>query len=460
MYIQHLKIDHLKRLRDFELDFRNPDGTPRMWTVLIGENGTAKTSILQAIAMATAGSLHVNELAGKLVPHLRDRRQPRSTMTVEGRFGFGAQGSAPQNHRRWDGTSPLELVSSVALSAGQSSLIARSRYSAGQPSQERDPLQDARAAPPPAGWLVVGIGTTRLPPEPGAATDLSRPSISRVRPLMDPRTPLTSTSFLSHFGARSTKARQFSRMLQSVLIGTRLLPDDITRLELRGHGGVTRAADLVEREKFTQRMGDDDVKVPLIAFANGLQSTIGWVAEFLGHALLDSDESVEPGDIEGLVLLDEIDLYLHPTWQVSLVRALRNIFPKTQFVVTTHSPAMLAACKPEEIVRMRVDGESGIVDRVAPHPDSGLWEPIRKGGDPTLQEAIDPRMLTGSELYQYYFGLDGVTLRPEGEKVRRYHLLATDPSRREDEEAEVLALRQELIAAGFELPAPVTREPR
>ncbi len=78
MFIRTLKIQRLKRLRDFELDFRNPDDTPRMWTVLIGENGTCKSSVLQAIAMAAAGGSLVNRLAARVAGQLRDRRSSES----------------------------------------------------------------------------------------------------------------------------------------------------------------------------------------------------------------------------------------------------------------------------------------------------------------------------------------------------------------------------------------------
>ena len=51
-----------------------------MWTVIIGENGTAKTSILQAIALTAAGQLHVNGLAQPVIGHLRDRRRGTANM--------------------------------------------------------------------------------------------------------------------------------------------------------------------------------------------------------------------------------------------------------------------------------------------------------------------------------------------------------------------------------------------
>ena len=51
----------------------------------------------------------------------------------------------------------------------------------------------------------------------------------------------------------------------------------------------------------------------------------------------------------GLVLIDEIDLHLHPLWQRKVVGKLLELFPKVQFVVTTHSPTVIASLKPEHI---------------------------------------------------------------------------------------------------------------
>jgi hypothetical protein len=66
-------------------------------------------------------------------------------------------------------------------------------------------------------------------------------------------------------------------------------------------------------------------------------------------------------DFEGVVLIDEIDLHLHPEWQRKVVSILRNVFPKVQFIVTTHSPHVIQAVEPGEVIALARD-ESG-----APH---------------------------------------------------------------------------------------------
>src|SRR5579859_6564120 len=76
MYIRELVIRDVKLLRDVTISFLR-DGQPRMWTVLLGENGFCKTTILQAIALAASGVDRANQLAD--VASLPDRRRPDSS---------------------------------------------------------------------------------------------------------------------------------------------------------------------------------------------------------------------------------------------------------------------------------------------------------------------------------------------------------------------------------------------
>lgn len=56
---------------------------------------------------------------------------------------------------------------------------------------------------------------------------------------------------------------------------------------------------------------------------------------------------------EGTVLIDELDLHLHPEWQFSLREGLSRIFPNLQFIVTTHSPHLLSSAKENEVIIMQ-----------------------------------------------------------------------------------------------------------
>jgi len=60
-------------------------------------------------------------------------------------------------------------------------------------------------------------------------------------------------------------------------------------------------------------------------------------------------------DTEGIVLIDELDMHLHPKWQRNIVAKLKMAFPKIQFIVTSHSPYIIQSLKAEELISL--DGE-------------------------------------------------------------------------------------------------------
>lgn len=78
------------------------------------------------------------------------------------------------------------------------------------------------------------------------------------------------------------------------------------------------------------------VRLPFSQLSGGYRAYIAWIADLLAHA-----EKVSPGkagDVEGVVLVDEIDLHLHPSWQRTVLPLLSKVLPKIQFIVSTHSP--------------------------------------------------------------------------------------------------------------------------
>lgn len=57
-------------------------------------------------------------------------------------------------------------------------------------------------------------------------------------------------------------------------------------------------------------------------------------------------------EFSGIILIDEVDLHLHPTWQSQIVESLRASFSKAQFIVTTHSPHVVQNAKPKELIAL------------------------------------------------------------------------------------------------------------
>lgn len=68
-------------------------------------------------------------------------------------------------------------------------------------------------------------------------------------------------------------------------------------------------------------------------------------------------------DGRAVVLIDELDLHMHPRWQREIVSRLTDTFPKCQFVATTHSPAIISEVQPESLLLLRQDGDYVIPER-------------------------------------------------------------------------------------------------
>lgn len=65
-------------------------------------------------------------------------------------------------------------------------------------------------------------------------------------------------------------------------------------------------------------------------------------------------------DFDGIIMIDEIDIHLHPQWQAKLVKLLQQVFPKAQIIATTHSPSVLQNLKKEEIIPLYKDENDDI----------------------------------------------------------------------------------------------------
>lgn len=91
-------------------------------------------------------------------------------------------------------------------------------------------------------------------------------------------------------------------------------------------------------------------KFPVRMLSDGEKGMISLVADIAYRmALLNPDWMERVLETPGVVLIDEIDLHLHPAWQKKIVSDLMNIFPNVQFIMTTHSPSVLVNVPREDI---------------------------------------------------------------------------------------------------------------
>lgn len=106
----------------------------------------------------------------------------------------------------------------------------------------------------------------------------------------------------------------------------------------------------------------NDVPTPFSALSDGYKAFVGMAGDLIGHLADVCPPGGRLDAISGIVLIDEIDLHLHPEWQRTILPALARAFPKLQFVCTTHSPLVASTVRKENvfITDTAVDGTATI----------------------------------------------------------------------------------------------------
>ncbi|OJT16819.1 hypothetical protein BO221_47810 [Archangium sp. Cb G35] len=102
--------------------------------------------------------------------------------------------------------------------------------------------------------------------------------------------------------------------------------------------------------------------VAMRSLSLGYRTLIAWMVDLASRLLERYPESPNPLAEPAVVLVDEIDLHLHPTWQRQLIGYLTERFPNTQFIVTAHSPLVVQSAPDANIVLLKREGDHVIID--------------------------------------------------------------------------------------------------
>lgn len=197
----------------------------------------------------------------------------------------------------------------------------------------------------------------------------------------------------------------------------------------------------------SDRMGNDEaIAVPISWTSDGIKAAFSLVADIAYRCARLNPAFGEDAcrKTQGVVMIDEVDLFLHPAWQQRILPDLRRIFPKIQFVVTTHSPQVVSSVPPECIRIIAEDGQiegvptwtegvesSRILDDVfgtKPYPVENEWRRklnqyikdvyAGKWNDPAVRHV-------GDELSAKFAGMDAdfdtARLHVENEEWERDH---------------------------------------
>lgn len=90
---------------------------------------------------------------------------------------------------------------------------------------------------------------------------------------------------------------------------------------------------------------DARCEMPISKLSAGYQSLLWMIMDLAYRVCLLNPELENKSQIRGIVLIDEVDMHLHPKWQWNIVQALRKTFENVQFIIATHSPIVISATK-------------------------------------------------------------------------------------------------------------------
>lgn len=111
------------------------------------------------------------------------------------------------------------------------------------------------------------------------------------------------------------------------------------------------------------RPGTNETRLALDQLSGGYRIMLAVASDLARRMALANPHLPDPLASEAIVLIDEVELHLHPDWQQRVLIDLNRTFPNTQFIVSTHSPQVLTTVRPEQIIRLRSTGKNAIAEQ-------------------------------------------------------------------------------------------------
>jgi energy-coupling factor transporter ATP-binding protein EcfA2 len=424
MYLRRVVLTNIKGFETAELDFCPDSSTYPGWAVITGDNGSGKTALLRAIALAILGP----EQSRGLIQDLRgwvSHGEEAGSISVEIRpnhnYDKTQKGGYPIQGTFW-----AEVEISMDESGGTWEVKAADIFRNKKKSAVNGPW--AQSTP---GWCALAYGPFRRLY--GSSPDAQRLMV------LPGRIPRFATLFKED--ATLAECEEWVRELQykkleGNLVEARALENLLALIgrEFLRHGVTVDRVDsdgiwLLDAAKR---------RIPLIDMSEGYRSALAMLIDIFRHMvqiygpdIVSEDDKGQPFvSRPGVVLIDEIDTHLHPDWQREIGFWLQDHFPGVQFIVSTHSPLVCPAAN------------NGRIYHLAPSPsDDQKIEPFR------LTTEDYERVIAGKPdqiLVSPAFGL-AQTRSPRAVKAREKHArllskrLASPLSNEEEQELRQLS---------------------
>ncbi|PHR19481.1 MAG: chromosome segregation protein SMC [Sphingopyxis sp.] len=308
MFLERVKIENIRSLRSVEIDMTDSetDKSVRKWTLLVGENGTGKSTILKCIGLILGGSEALPHILGNPSQWVRHGEQ-------QGKI------SATLRTSDWE-ERKLEFV----INADDN---VRTIYSNNLAGLE---LLDEALEHASQNYFTVAYGPfRRVSSESGVMNSSS--SVQGLSPRAESLITLFDKDAQVHPLQSWAMDLDYQRGEEGIEIVresmNKLMPD----VEFVG----------IEKKQKTLIFNTPDGHVPLEHLSDGYQNVAAWIGDLLYRVTEAFAHYKKPLEARGLLLIDEVDAHLHPAWQRRLRQFLSNTLPNFQIVATTHSALTL-----------------------------------------------------------------------------------------------------------------------
>jgi len=342
VYVRSLRIANLRCFREAELELQFPgreqESPPALSNVnlLLGDNGSGKTTVFKAIALAVLSRF----LEGSgYVPYQLTRRETGGVQMEMASVDAGLlMHGQDQGHFGNGIDSPSRSGSSgVRIGKVRDEEVLRELYEESWLSSWKDEMYDEES---PA-FLLLGYGATRWSTDASGSEPLPtqrkrrRLRYQRVAGIFEEHIPLVPlAAWLPRF-AYGERFQEIQGIVNDMLPeGTRFIGDLEKEEYLFEHCGIT---------------------VPFGALSDGYRAYLGWITDLLYNMTLGCPAGTKLRDLKGVVLVDEVDLHLHPEWQRRVVPTISQTLPNLQFVLSTHSPIVAGTLSAKNIFVLEMD---------------------------------------------------------------------------------------------------------
>jgi len=356
VHIDSIRLRNFRTFRDCTVQFCHPDadfealGFPKPAlpnvNLILGNNGFGKTTLLKGIALAALGPA-VSD-AG-VYPYRLVRRDPKSKKLIQEAL-VGAQfASHPQ-----DRTDQVQLESQFAVH--RKGDLETLRWTSPNELPWQPIFESSNDA-----FFFVGYGATRR---------------------VEKRDSLNLSSRRASAFSRAHRIMSLFEESHSLIPLNSWLPEWKTRNPGRYSQVVTLLQNLSGKEhyQFTGERSPEGeylfergrMKVPFPALSDGYRAYLGWIGDLLYHVCMTTPSGKKLAENRGLVMVDEIDLHLHPHWQMTVLERLATTLKNIQFIVTSHSPLVVGSLEWMNILVMSPRPNQASVAHRIPRPIHGL----------------------------------------------------------------------------------------